>query len=75
MMQTVIQYSLVRYIFLQYKGFIMQWLADMCYRSVMELAKHGPVMQLDTKHTADPLPEAKCRNYFAQLVDAIDYCK
>lgn len=47
----------------------------MCYRSVMELAKHGPVMQLDTKHTADPLPEAKCRNYFAQLVDAIDYCK
>ncbi|KAI7875151.1 hypothetical protein K492DRAFT_199389 [Lichtheimia hyalospora FSU 10163] len=39
----------------------------------MELAKQGPVMQLDTKHTADPLPEAKCRDYFAQLVDAIDY--
>ncbi|CDH49909.1 calcium calmodulin-dependent protein kinasekinase 1 [Lichtheimia corymbifera JMRC:FSU:9682] len=40
---------------------------------VMELAKRGPVMQLDTKHTADPLPEGKCRDYFAQLVDAVDY--
>lgn len=73
MMPTAIQCSLVSHFHSPIIAYA--WLADAYYQSVMELAKRGPVMQLDTKHTADPLPEAKCRDYFAQLVDAVDYCK